>query len=466
MLLLNHKRSVIRHLTPEEVEVLRQPFTPDTALYDQQQSLLLQWREKHCWVQCNCRDALADADEKPIMALRRLPSGLIIFVQLPGSPTHDPVCPFFKLMKYKQYENGQRLHQAKKRTDFSFHRHAIERSDEDDENKDDEPSPGKSSQPGLPGLQRFLYNLAHEAGTHVFTHKTKLKEAAYLYRYQKAAETFTINRLFRLSDFLYQHINRRNAALFRLKASEPYWVKSARPHCIFLLPIDELVTEGNQTVLRRYRYPDIPQENKADPVSMTPTVEDLALPADCDLVTPGRVITNRRNPALAVLTFTDVSETDTPYYAPAKAVVVPVVSKDHLLIVESNYERVVAQCLRRYQRFLARRAKVQFFVTITKPLEDLRTPISEQRCRPDFILAINNRKVILEVMGSHDDEYLDRKRRTVPLMEELAPVYEFDARAAEADGELIPRAYAACREALDVLLADDPWYENTLWSEM
>ncbi|MCG9657638.1 hypothetical protein [Vibrio mediterranei] len=455
MFLLNHKKHIIRKISQDEYQLLKQPLTPDTEVFHSQQKMLVNWREQQRWVQCDCLDKDLSAQEKPIMALRRMPSGLMIFSILPNSVPHHSHCHFYRMVRQKHYENGQKLRQAKKRTDFMFHRHAIEKVEDEDETE--KPVSTSSNKPSVPGLQRFLYNLAHEAGTHTFAHHHKLEESAFLYRLKQAAKGFTINRLFRLSDYLYTHLNERSEAIYRLKVTAEQWVKSARPHCVFLLLIDEVIKEEHRTLLRRYRY---------DEEKKSWSSEDLILPKDCDLVMPGRQHGVKKNPALAAITYTDLSTNDVPFFGPAKAVVLPVVSKAHLMMVESNYERVVAKCLRRYQRFLARRAKVQYFVRVTKPLDDLRTPISDASCRPDFVLEYNNKKVILEVMGTHDEDYLERKERTVPLMEELAPVYEFDAYQADKDGELEQRAWLACQEALNVLFADDPLFDAQMWNEM
>lgn len=454
MLLLNHKKLLKGHVDDGEMKLIKTPLTPDTESFKQQQLILNGWRERNLWVQCDCKDDTEDFDKRPVMSLRRLPSGLVIFAILPSSDPHKDSCPFYRIIKYKQYENGQNLKQNRKRTDFVFHRHAVEKVEESED--DDNDNAKRSSKASMPGLQRFIYNVAHESGIHVFTEKTQLREAAYLFRIKKAAEEFTINKRFKLSDYLYFDLKDQDNAIHRLRVTEKYWVGSARPHCVFVFPIDSVVRDDNGTALKRLRFG---QEGG-------PVEERLLLPKECDLILPGRFIVNKVNPGLAVVTFADVSQTDTSFYAPAKALVLPVVSKDHLMIVESNFERVMAKCLRKYQKFLAHKAKVQFFIKVVKPLDDLRAPVSGESCRPDFVIEINNRKVILEVMGSHDDEYLERKRRTVSIMEEIAPVFEFDALAAQQDGQLVERSFSAAREALTLLLGDDPLFTSECWKDM
>lgn len=451
MYLITHNKKIVKALTNDEVNLLKTPLTPGTLHYDTQQKMLNVWREQHQWIQCDC-EPIEAPKERAVMTLRRMPSGLIIFAILPNSTPHHPECPFYKLIRYKSYETGQNVRQNRKKTDFVFHRQHIERTESEEDN---EPSPSKASKPSMPGLQRFLYNLCHAAGTHKFSVNTKLKESAYLFRLEKTSYEFTINKMFRLSDFLYFDIEQRTNAIRRLVATSDYWTGSARPHSVFLFPIDEIIKEKDRVTLRRFRR----MESKWE-------TEDLVLPSTCDLVIPGRAVVNKQNPAIAVVTYADISETERPFFGPAKALAVPVVSKDHLMIIESNYERVMAKSLRRLQKFLASRIKNQFFIRVIKPLDNLKTPLTFQPCRPDFIIEIANRKIILEVMGSHDEDYIERKRRTVELMEEIAPVYEFDALAADQSNELESRSLQAAQESIEALLSDSSEWHSEIWREM
>jgi len=450
MYLITHAKKIVQPLTDQQIHLLKTALSPGTEHYEAQQKLLNLWREQNRWIQCDC-EPIDHPKEKAIMTLRRLPSGLVIFAILPNSIAHHPDCPFYKLIRYKSYERGQTIRQKKKKTDFVFHRQVMERNIDEDK----EPTPSKPSKPSMPGLQRFLYNLCHAAKTHQFSANTNLKESSYLYRLEKAAYDFTINKRFRLSDFLYFNIQDRAKAIKRLTVTANYWTGLARPHCVFLLPIDEVVQHEKTVTLKRYRH-------TADGW----TTETLVLPDSCDLVMPGRAVVNKQNPALVALTYADISETERPFFGPAKALLMPVVSKDHLLIVESNYERVMAKCLRRLQKFLASRVKVQFYVRVVKPLEDIQTPMTHQACRPDFILEHANRKIIIEVMGSHDEEYLERKQRTVALMQEIAPVCEFDALDAEQQNQLESRSTEAAQAVFSMLLEDVENWEPSVWDEL
>lgn len=429
MKLLDHKKGVIRSLTQEEMGLIGQALTPDTDVFRMQQKLLLNWRDRHYWVECDCLDHTVTFADKPIMALRRLPSGLVVFALLPDGVRHDEQCYFYRMVKYKNYENGQYLRQNRRKNDYVFHRQVVEKAESDDEDKDPVSKSGVS-RPSMPGLQRFLYNLSHAAKSHVMKPNTELTESAYLKCLVAAAHDFTINKHFRLADYLYTNLKQRDRAIYRLKATAKYWTGSAKPHCVFLILIDEVVKGEQGVILRRFRYGQ---------GQTSPEIEAITLPAECDLTMPGRAVLNKSNPAIAVFTLTDVSITDTPLYEVAKALVLPVVSKANLMIVESGYERIVAKQLRKLQRLLAKACGTRFYLTIIKPLADLRAPISEIAVRPDFIIEYNNRKIILEVMGSHDEDYIERKSRTVSAMEEIAPVLEFDALQAEIDGELEAR---------------------------
>lgn len=434
---------VLRQLTEDEVKHVCQTLTPDTEVFKQQQRYLVYWRERHYWLKCHCRK---DISEQPINTLRRLSSGVVCTVHHTESPEHDKSCSFWRAQKKPTDKSVLRADKIK--NDFVFHRQIADKQPDDDKEK--KPS-SRVSKPSMPGLQRFIYTLAHKAKIDRIYPDTQLKESECLKRVRDAAFDLTLAKRFRLSDFLFFRADDKSKAVYRLKATASYWVGSAREHCVFLLPIDAVEKEHGKVDLVRYRYPEKGKSKR----------EVFSLPKDCDVTMPGRFIVNKQNPAIAAVTITNISQTETPFYGAAKAVILPIVSKANMMIIDSNYERVVAKALRACQRQIANQAKAGLRVCVRKPLLDLRAPISNLPCRPDFVLEAGPYKVILEVMGTHDEDYIERKSRTVPLMEELAPVIEFDAFQADKDNELEGRSTRAAQEAIEILAekmgVSTPW---------
>ncbi|MBU0992189.1 MAG: hypothetical protein KJ737_06810, partial [Proteobacteria bacterium] len=86
-----------------------------------------------------------------------------------------------------------------------------------------------------------------------------------------------------------------------------------------------------------------------------------------------------------------------------------------------------------------------------KPVKDIR--MDSGFIRPDFIVYDPSyRNVILEVMGSHEVEYMERKKKTVPIMRRYCDLIEFDAYQADQDNCFEETARDACRQACRELL--------------
>ncbi len=104
----------------------------------------------------------------------------------------------------------------------------------------------------------------------------------------------------------------------------------------------------------------------------------------------------------------------------------PILSRDILIPIESNFERIVLNKIIYAFKMLKIKNKNSNF-SITKPLFDIE--IFNERCRPDFIIDMDSKKFIIEVMGFENDEYLERKERTHHIMKNIAPIICFDCKS-------------------------------------
>jgi hypothetical protein len=136
-------------------------------------------------------------------------------------------------------------------------------------------------------------------------------------------------------------------------------------------------------------------------------------------------------PYLVIFTITDA--VNDGFFQPMNVFVVPVYSKSLLVPVDSSYERKVFSKL---LQALPYWKKCGAEVRIKKPLFDtvVHTQEGEKSIRPDFLISANGTKIILEVSGSHEVEYLERKKRTHALMAEFGTLINFDACEAEKNG--------------------------------
>jgi len=120
--------------------------------------------------------------------------------------------------------------------------------------------------------------------------------------------------------------------------------------------------------------------------------------------------------------------------------------------VDSRYERNVLTTLRKWLSWWSDR---NLNVTIEKPLVDIEgfNPETHEpfSIKPDFILRTNYGAVVLEVMGSHESDYISRKSRLLRDMQCIGPVISFDALEAEKNGmwnEHLKEALRGCSREL------------------
>lgn len=137
----------------------------------------------------------------------------------------------------------------------------------------------------------------------------------------------------------------------------------------------------------------------------------------------------RRGPFLTLLNV-DYQEDDEGPVRAVRAYAQPVYNCDTLFPVESGFERDVSHLLFWLQQSLFDAAP-ELRVKITKPLFASRTPIG--LCRPDFVLdvAYNDRplqSLIVEAFGMETEEYRDAKKKTIPRIMHLGPMFSIFAK--------------------------------------
>lgn len=87
--------------------------------------------------------------------------------------------------------------------------------------------------------------------------------------------------------------------------------------------------------------------------------------------------------------------------------------------VDSDYERKALGAL----LWVAKKGREHDIdLLVEKPLFDLEPEVGGPTCRPDFLIRYGDRRIVVETMGSDEDEYLDRKTRTHATMEKIGKV--------------------------------------------
>lgn len=446
----------IRDLNDNEKRILGAVWTPNSDPWREQQELLLALRENHHWLVCSCQDK-----SPPIMFPRRYPSGTYGLVNHADHRNHDPECPFWKMTRPDAADEKIKLKKTRQRFDFCFHRQITEKLDE--EEKDDlEPDEEKKSRSkGDPGLVKLIYLLVSLARLDRFDGQCEYREEEAINRICTAAQLLTLNRLFTIRQWLYTDIRELESAIRRLNASESEWCRSGRPHALFLLLVDKIgFTEDGRFKVESFHKP----LDGGDWQVMT-----HEFPAHFQVVMPGRIHSQEGGPFILLFTVAVPPKSPLPFYSECKGAIVPILTKNHPLPVDSRFERETLKALRKQMKWW--RDNRRTWIEVFKPNFDLIAPQSQLPVRPDIVLEHKNRKVILEVMGSHSEEYRASKAITVPRMFEIAPVVEFDALAADLDNQLKERCWQAAADAIRALLtgelpATTPVYPDTVTADI
>jgi hypothetical protein len=419
----------VRSLEERERQLLSDTWTPSSDPYTKQQSLLLQMREQQHWLICDCQD-----NSPVVMYPRRYPSGVIGLVNHPEHHAHEPHCPFWKVTNPESEKEGRKLRRVRQRSDFCFHQRINSDPVASDEQEKDSSKNGKKK-PGDPGLVKLIYLLLAISRLDRFDGENRYNQSLAIERIRKAATNLTVDKLFTVADILYTSVSEINDAVRVLQSTKAKWSRRARPHAIFIVMFDKHEYVGKQLKIQWF---------KKDGTGWN--TSEYIFPAHMKIVMPGRVNVAEGGPYIMAFTLADPEgKEDFPFFSPCKGAIVPILTKEHPMPVDSRFERETFKALRTIAREELRHHRS---ITVIKPLSDLVSPLSEEPCRPDVVIELGVRKIIVEVMGSYNDDYKLSKAITLPRMREIAPVIEFDALGADLDGHLKEEAMKVCRLAV------------------
>jgi hypothetical protein len=131
-----------------------------------------------------------------------------------------------------------------------------------------------------------------------------------------------------------------------------------------------------------------------------------------------------------------------------RSFVVPIVSEDHWIIVDSHNERLVANALLKSSRWWFEKHKLKTW--FSKPLKGYK--VEDEVVYPDFeIRRDDGKKVFIEVMGMDSEEYISRKERTITLMGKVAPVFKFDCIGNSDSKSFDKRLFEFCKEVFNYI---------------
>lgn len=409
----NKPESHKRDLSPAQASLLKakELSRPKETI---RQNILASFYLKY-WIQCDCRDP------NPIMAIRHNASGSFSLVTIASHGSHATKCPNYA--EPSQSQQSQVELQAPQYS-FNFHREVKQTTSPRPRIFTDSSSVRQNS------LYRLLATLLVKSGL------TNLDSAPGFAtcreRIEEAAKDLTLADK-PLSDHLFFGIERFRQVRDHI-SSQGTW-KGARPHAILIDVVDEVERRDDDIHLVKHFSKDRSAE-----FTLFKSVSTVYLHS-------GR-ISLKKGPFVVIATVAETpKESGGTLIAPLRCYIAPVLSKGNWAIMDSDYERRVATRLISSKIWYSKNA--DFLAAISKPLFYASTDIDP--CLPDFIISSEHHSIILEVMGSHAPQYLDRKERTHASMEQLGQLMSFDAYAAEKGGTFDEECFDLVRKMFNTL---------------
>lgn len=412
-LLKKNTLNLIRVLDPRSCQFLQAYIRKENNehYYRAVLSLLKEAHEREAWFACSCYSQLS---QRALFAVRRLATNHLTLVRMTQRGNHHPLCPLWQALPHEKKvfaPDGSRKGWNSKTPLLLYPRHEIGLSVSAHQNKDSKPPKDRSN---TPKLGRILYTVLENASVQRFP------ALGDYYELQQNLQNAFISMGYDFPtldmNLVYFSPKQIGFAGLKLKKIESQWpFKHSRPFAFFLLKVDYF--EGKTA----YCY----FKSELVPIEIQNTL---------------RFSSGRVSPALGpfwlLLSVTSSSEKPN-YYVPYNGFAIPIYSKEVAIAVESHFERRVLEKLIQVQKHLKAKHSVEFF--IHKPLLDKEVIFQQESyfCRPDFVLkCFSPRKhfIILEVMGSHDAAYVERKLRLKPIFSSLGTWVEFDALTTDIEG--------------------------------
>lgn len=258
-------------------------------------------------------------------------------------------------------------------------------------------------------LCKALYRLLDDAGVNVISSTNKVSAYKAI---EQAALGIELQPKKNLIDYLYINPSSFYKAAYMLKGDQSYWSKEIRKHALMLVKVKEIHEQNLEVLLPDGTTKQIKISNRIYRSS-------------------GR-FSARTAPFMAFILITDSIETPN-FYQPFDAFVVPCYSEKTFIPVDSYYEREVLKRLFAIQFEWTQKGDA---LEIIKPLFDIEIDSEINGVLPDFILRTPEKQLIIEVNGSHEPEYLQRKQQVHEKMRKLGTVLSFDAYGAEKEDRL------------------------------
>lgn len=364
--------------------------------------------ERDLWLQCDC----LDKGLQPVFRFNRASSGSLYLHHITSRTAHAEHCIFKERIWSTHEEKTAKINRYIKKltplnliTKQSINLLALKKEEKPQKN-----TPSSANRRSR--LCQALYRLLDDAGVNVISPLNKVSPFKAI---EQAALSIEIQPNKTLRDYLFITPSSIYKAAYALKADKTYWPKAIRKHALLLVKVKAVYEQHLDILLPDGAIQKIKISNRI-------------------YCSSGR-FGARTPPFMAFILMTD--STDAPnFYQPFNAFVVPCYSEKTFMPVDSYYEREV---LRRLFALQFEWQKTGYLLEVIKPLFDMSVESNGSEVEgvlPDFIVRTPDKQLLIEVNGSHEQEYLQRKQRVHQLMSQLGTVLSFDAYGAEKENRL------------------------------
>lgn len=393
---------VIRHLNTAEVDALYWVFVKNSGKEAQrrQVTILAEYiRDHEGWLQCNCLPQEGSA----LMTIGLSQRNNYYLQHINARGRHHPDCRF-KEHPTQNIATSAGQHQYKDNAILHLHQRSTINTSSDHKPSN---NPSSSASQRTSGLSRFLYSLIEKQHLNHLPLPDSSNIAEQYHKLKSATSSYLFAKGVPAQPFVFTYPNLPQIAE-KLKASLSQW-KGNRAYAVCIAVADNI---DDKTLVFTFKDKTI-----------TVTLEGLLKQSS------GR-LGKKSKPYLAAFTITD-TEDKQGYFRPLNGFYVPVFSKYALIPVDSDFERQVLKTIKQWSRWWIQDKQLQ--VEVIKPIFDIPVDIAGEvhYCKPDFLIVTPNQRIVFEVMGSHEESYIERKKRTTSIMAKLGKIIEFDALQAE-----------------------------------
>jgi hypothetical protein len=397
-------------LTPHEKSLLASFFVLDDLMETEDKKQLFTLcrsiHDRDLWIQCDCLDEAI----QPVFRINSSSEKNLYIHRITSRKEHAEAC-LFKARVYDNHDGSSSSRRPTVKEDEPFNLLGKKI------NSLLKPSDNPSEQIRDTGarktkLARALFNILEAADLNVVSPENTLKPQDALF---KAAKSLEIVDGISLDNYLETNPNRLKYRAILLKEDNG-WKKGIEKHCLSLLRIKDFNDEFINVI-----FPD----KTVKPIKIATRIYQSS----------GR-FSERTSPYMALVLIGTTAESPW-FYQPIKAYVMPTYSSVSYFPVDSFYEREVMRHLYRLY-FNAKKNGCPF--KIIKPLFDIEILYTNDEesafVLPDFLIKKGDKTLVLEVNGSIEPDYLDRKSRTHKHMGRLGELISFNAYQAELENNL------------------------------